>query len=650
MPPTTRATLPERKQVWTRILQEVLEEKEDGALNSSLQRDGYETLDDICTMDDAEIMDLKYEHSDATGTEVREVPKNQRKKLLHLMWWRDWQTSQLRNKTMTIESWKELSLTAFQEYREGPVLERARAASTTGARKALTMDESTITSDQVQRFHERQKRTVDSYSQFNGSITMWRKVDRAWRSTAQVDGLARILQIDPIAIDQSTNDAALYEAQNAWIFNMFTQRITGGQALIIVRKHEPTRNGHEAYVEMKRFYERDSNIIAIRTECQRKLATLRLTPQFPGGPTKFFHQFQNVYLDLEQATGVTVGDTEKIGTLLAAIDDQRFFSVRDALRTSAVQLKQTVTYENYLAAFITLADDLAAARARSIVRPGRINNTNRYKNNRNANNRNSNKRNQTSYIQPHIWRTMSQEERTSHIRRTRNNGQSQGHYNRSGSQADQPTRHANRTRQQDQGSNAIEQARGQGQGNTTNQQETDEETPTIRSIMRAQSRQTNTMTSHIGSAKTNQPKGMLIDSGANVSLAGDNLRLIEQGVTYTDIEGFQDTLRVERQPLGTYAGLAKDDKENKYIVVLHQVAGCSGGKTILATNQARAFGTQIDDIPRIFGGQQSLTTLEDLTFPLTYDDGLVYLDMTYPSEADLIKYEWVHITADYDWP
>ena len=45
-----------------------------------------------------------------------------------------------------------------------------------------------------------------------------------------------------------------------------------------------------------------------------------------------------------------------------------------------------------------------------------------------------------------------------------------------------------------------------------------------------------------------------------------------------------------------------------------------------------------------------MTTLEDLTFPLTYDDGLVYLDMTYPSEADLIKYEWVHITADYDWP
>jgi len=62
MPPTTRASLPERKQEWMRILTEVLEEEEDGALNSSLKRDGYETLDDISTMDDAEIMALKYEH------------------------------------------------------------------------------------------------------------------------------------------------------------------------------------------------------------------------------------------------------------------------------------------------------------------------------------------------------------------------------------------------------------------------------------------------------------------------------------------------------------------------------------------------------------------------------------------------------------
>eukprot|EP00957_Ditylum_brightwellii_P194902 14848472-Ditylum_brightwellii.AAC.1 len=75
------------------------------------------------------------------------------------------------------------------------------------------------------------------------------------------------------------------------------------------------------------FYERKENLTLIQTNCKTKLSKMRLIWNCKGGPPKFFLAFQKVYLDLENCTGKTVPDKEKIGALNASVDDFCFSSV-----------------------------------------------------------------------------------------------------------------------------------------------------------------------------------------------------------------------------------------------------------------------------------------------------------------------------------
>jgi hypothetical protein len=68
-------------------------------------------------------------------------------------------------------------------------------------------------------------------------------------------------------------------------------------------------------------YERAENLTLIKTDCMKELLTMKLNWNHPGGPLKFFQQFQNCYLDLESATKKAVPDEEKIGALNAALED-----------------------------------------------------------------------------------------------------------------------------------------------------------------------------------------------------------------------------------------------------------------------------------------------------------------------------------------
>ena len=79
-----------------------------------------------------------------------------------------------------------------------------------------------------------------------------------------------------------------------------------------------------------------------------KLSELKLTKNYPGGALKFFQTFQNTYLDLENATGKVIDDDEKIGTLNASLDDDRFTGVRTTIETMALQTGNMINYADYL--------------------------------------------------------------------------------------------------------------------------------------------------------------------------------------------------------------------------------------------------------------------------------------------------------------
>eukprot|EP00957_Ditylum_brightwellii_P040537 3067838-Ditylum_brightwellii.AAC.1 len=75
------------------------------------------------------------------------------------------------------------------------------------------------------------------------------------------------------------------------------------------------------------FYERKENVTLLQTDCNTELSNMRLNQNYKSGLLKTFLAFQNVYLDLENCTGKTGLDKEKIGALSASMDDSHFTSV-----------------------------------------------------------------------------------------------------------------------------------------------------------------------------------------------------------------------------------------------------------------------------------------------------------------------------------
>ena len=126
----------------------------------------------------------------------------------------------------------------------------------------------------------------------------------------------------------------LFLAQNRYFYNVLQNCVKGGQALILVRKWEVDMDGRMSFLSMIHFYERAENLTLIRTQCMQELSNMKLTKNYPGGPLKFFQNFQNTYLDLESATNQAISDDEKIGVINACLDDTRFQSVRTTVEMS----------------------------------------------------------------------------------------------------------------------------------------------------------------------------------------------------------------------------------------------------------------------------------------------------------------------------
>jgi len=511
------------------LIYDVLELSPESKLAQALIQDRCTTIDDLCTVTDVEVMELSFEDE--------LVPKNERKKLLHLLWWRDDKASLLQDGVVSRDDWRSLTHDEYEIFRRGKAVARARGAP--AASSSTVVDQSNTTQTTLANFRHGHKRLTGNYQEFNGSITQWRKVVRSWRSNANVDGIGRILDEHMTVPAKGSVDEQLFKEQNTWFYNMLTQRVKGGQALIIVRKHEEKRNGRAAFREMFAYYERDSNMVAIRTQCQRTLANLRLTKDYPGGPSKFFEKFQSVYLDLEQATQEAVSDSEKIGNLLAAIEDPRFFTTRDTLRNMALQMDVEVSYDRYLLAFLTHADELADEKKQAYTSSAKGKKGDGKKGWRGEKSRKGKKGkkggDKSTYIPKDEWYALSAEERKKIIA-SRPKKQSAEAKRATSAKAEDST-------------SSEEVARATANVVTASNSPTETEGATLREIFRSQMQ---SYTAVAGVGKSSRASTMmLIDSGCNCGLAGRNMRLIEKYPgKFMDIEGVGSELKGRQ--MGSY--------------------------------------------------------------------------------------------------
>jgi len=101
--------------------------------------------------------------------------------------------------------------------------------------------------------------------------------------------------------------------------------------------------------------------------------------------------------------------------------------------------------------------------------------------------------------------------------------------------------------------------------------------------------------------------------------------------------------------IGTYGGVLTSSSGVKVLGVFPNFIGYGRGKSILSSNQCAAFGHEVDDRPRRYGGQQRIKTTDGYIFKLRFLEGLSYLPIVYPSQADIDSLPWVYMTSPGEW-
>ena len=182
-----------------------------------------------------------------------------------------------------------------------------------------------VTSTQVQAFVSSHRRDTKSYRKFNGTLKLYFRTIRQWSSQDRVDGVERIFDPHTIVPDPSMEDFRLWNMQQAYVMSVLTYTLSAGQALTVLRKYSSLGDAHDALKEIHDHYTAKGNISTLRSEFHRDISMMKMSKDYIGGPSKFLVDFQTLYLDLEEATGRTVNEGEKVRQLTAAVSRYPLF-------------------------------------------------------------------------------------------------------------------------------------------------------------------------------------------------------------------------------------------------------------------------------------------------------------------------------------
>lgn len=141
--------------------------------------------------------------------------------------------------------------------------------------------------------------------------------------------------------------------------------------------------------------------------------------------------------------------------------------------------------------------------------------------------------------------------------------------------------------------------------------------------------------------------GSLVDRGANIGIAGDDVLLIKTSHKTCGVVGIGNHA-IEGLPIATCAGLVKTVNGN-VIVILNQYAYSGKGSTIHSAVQLELMGNLVDDKSKLANGKQHIVTVDKHTLDLSICNGLAYLEMTKPTLDQYHSLPHVVLTSDLDW-
>ncbi len=144
--------------------------------------------------------------------------------------------------------------------------------------------------------------------------------------------------------------------------------------------------------------------------------------------------------------------------------------------------------------------------------------------------------------------------------------------------------------------------------------------------------------------------GTLVDRGANGTVAGREVRLIEWASDQApvDITGL-DSHTIKRLQIGSFGGVT-DTNDGPIIVILNQAAHMPEGRTIISSSQMEFFKCQVHEkSPHVTGKIPYVKTLEGYQIPLSIINGLPYMKLRPYTDAEWEKLPKIYLTSDDPW-
>ena len=101
-----------KKGAFTHVMVNILDFQSGNPMEVSMTGCGYDRIDDLEKMEKDKVMALKY----SKGSIDTPVPMKPKKKLFHLIWWRDYTVSLKSYKLMPTDEWMELTQDYYEAF------------------------------------------------------------------------------------------------------------------------------------------------------------------------------------------------------------------------------------------------------------------------------------------------------------------------------------------------------------------------------------------------------------------------------------------------------------------------------------------------------------------------------------------------------
>ena len=433
---------------------------------------------------------------------------------------------------------------------------------------------------------------------------------------AAIHGVSCVL--DPEFVPTTADEVQLFRAQQDFVYSVFHRCLKSPGSKKIIRANEHTRDAQQVYKLLLAEYSDNAHVKIRIKKLTTELSTLQLDDNWNRSLEAFFTHFENKILDLEKTSGETVPEERKRNWLESAIMHHTDLNgaYNASLATLAIRegshdmpYHQMFKMLKYLA--VSIDEKTSAKRKTTKANAAKRRGQTQANNSQStaADGWNGNGPKPAWWLPPAKFKTMTKEQRHAHFKKhgkpqkgprsrsTNESNQSSSTPAPSPAPAPAPASAPVST------AAASTPAPGTLLRTLLSNSASQTQTPSEFTIGGRTFREVNTCTRQYRSlaAQTYVAcHGSLVDGGCNGGLGGEDVRFIDSTLHKVDVHGIGNAT-ISSVPVGTAAGLITTTT-GPVIGYFHQYALYGKRKTIHSSNQLRAFGNIVDDIPRSLKG------------------------------------------------